>query len=112
MTAIVLPGQDEKKKTKTKTNLSKCFWVGVGPAAVVGGVAVWVVAVVAALGRRQEQVVDVEVMGSVQSQFWWQQGLARLKGGAGASKQGCLRACGGDGKVVATIILQQFKLKI
>ncbi len=59
MTTIVLPGQDEKKKTKTKKNLSKCFQVGVGLAAAVGGVAVQVVAVVAALGQRREQVVDV-----------------------------------------------------
>src|SRR6266702_5542872 len=112
MTAIVLPGQDEKKKTKTKKNLSKCFRVGVGPAAAIGGAAVQVVAVVVALGWQREQVADVEVMGLVQSWFRWQQGLARLKGSVGASKQGCLRVRGGDSEVVATIVLQQFELKI
>src|SRR6266702_7486802 len=63
MTAIVLPGQDEKKKTKTKKNLSKCFRVGVGLAAAVGGATVQVVAVVAVSDQRPEQVADVQVMG-------------------------------------------------
>ncbi len=56
--------------------------MGVGPAAAVEGAAVQVVVVVVALGWRQEQVADDEATGLVQSQFWWWQGLARLKGGA------------------------------
>ncbi len=113
MTAIVLPGRDEKKKTKTKkNNLSKCFQVGVGPVAAVGGAAVWVVAVVAASGQRREQVVDVEATGSVWSRFQRRQGLARLEGGVGASERGRLHARGGDGEVMAAIVLQRFELKI
>ena len=83
-----------------------------GLAAAVGGAAVWVVAVVAASGQQREQVVDVQVMGSVRSQFQWRQGLACLGGSVGASKQGCLCVCGGDSKVVATIVLRRFELKI
>ena len=98
MTAIVLPGRDEKKKTKTKKNLSKCFWVGVGLAAAIGGAAVWVVGVVAASGWRREQVADVQATGLVQSRFRWRQGLARLEGSVGASKRGRLRVRGGDGE--------------
>ncbi len=48
--AIVLSGCDEKEKTKK--NLSECFWVGVGPAAAVGAVTVWVVAVAAVSGQQ------------------------------------------------------------
>ncbi len=112
MTAIVLPGRDEKKKTKTKKNLSKCFRVGVGPAAAVGGAAVRVVAVVAASGRRREQVADVQATGSVRSRFRRRQGLARLEGGVGASERGRLRVREGDGEVVAAIVLRRFELKI
>src|SRR6266702_2229941 len=87
-----------RKKQKQKKNLSKCFRVGVGLAAAVGGAAVWVVVVVAALGRRQEQVADVQATGLVQSRFWWRQGLARLEGSVGAIKWGRLRVRGGDGE--------------
>ncbi len=73
--------------------------MGVGLAAAVGGAAVRVVAVVAALGRRQEQVVDVQAMGSVRSQFRWRQGLVCLEGGVGASKQGHLHAHGGTARL-------------
>ncbi len=83
-----------------------------GLAVAVGGVVVQVVAVVAVLGWQQEQVADIKVMGSVWSQFQWQQGLACLEGGVGASKWGCLCVHGGDGKVVAAIVLQWFELKI
>ncbi len=86
--------------------------MGVGPVAAVGGAAVQVVVVVVVSGWRREQVVDVEATGSVQSQFQRRQGFARLKGGVGASEWGHLRACGGDGEVMAAIVLQQFELKI
>jgi len=58
----------------------------VGLVAAVGGVAVQVVAVVAASGWQREQVVDVKATGSVQSWFQRWQGLAHLEGGVGASK--------------------------
>ncbi len=80
-----------------------------GPAAAVGGAAVQVVAVVAASGQRREQVADVQATGSVQSWFQWWQGLARLKG---ASEWGCLCVHGGDGEVVAAIVLRRIELKI
>ncbi len=35
-----------------------------------------------------------------------------LEGGVGASECGHLHVCGGDGKVVAAIVLQWFELKI
>ncbi len=66
--------------------------MGVGPAAAVGGAAVWVVAVVAALGRRREQVADGEATGSVWSRFWRRQGFACLEGGA--SGGACVRVEG------------------
>ncbi len=79
--------------------------MGVGLAVAVGGAAVWVVAVVVASGQQQEQVADVQVMGLVWSQFRQWQGLVHLEGGVGASEQGRLHVCGGDGEVVATIVL-------
>jgi len=78
----------------------------------VGDAAVWVVAVVVASGQRREQVADVEVTGSVQSRFQRRQRIARLEGSVGASERGRLRAHGGDGEVMAAIVLQWFELKI
>ncbi len=57
-------------------------------------------------------MADIKVTRLVQSWFWWQQGLVCLEGGVGASEQGHLCAHGGDGEVVAAIVLQQFELKI
>ncbi len=99
MTAIVLPGRDEKKKTKTKKNLSKCLRVGLGPAAAVGGAAVRVVAVVAASGRRREQVADVQATGSVRSRFRRRQGLARLEGVWGQASGGACVCVGGTARL-------------
>src|SRR6266702_3382381 len=99
MTAIVLPGRDEKKKTKTKKNLSKCFRVGVGLAAAVGGATVQVVVVVAALGQRREQVADVQATGSVWSQFWRRQGLVRLEGVWGQASGGACVCVGGTARL-------------
>ena len=99
MTTIVLPGRDEKKKTKTKKNLSKCFRVGVGLAAAVGGATVQVVAVVAVSGQRQEQVADVQVMGSVWSRFQRRQGLARLEGVWGQASRGACMCMGGTARL-------------
>ncbi len=64
--------------------------MGVGAAVAVGGVAVQVVVVVVASGWQQEQVADSEVTGSVQSWFWWQQGLVLLEGGASGGTYVCV----------------------
>src|SRR6266702_6333237 len=88
-----------RKKQKQKKNLSKCFRVGVGLAAAVGGATVWVVAVVAASGRRREQVADVQATGSVRSWFRRRQGLARLEGVWGQASGGACVCVGGTARV-------------